>query len=129
FTRAQQDAYAAESFRRAGSAQAEGRFAEEITPVEVPGSAGSATLFAADEGPQRVNYDKIPTLKPAFEPGGTITPANASSLNDGAAAVVLATTEYAAQRGLQPIARLVAFGSHAQDPLWFTTAPIAAARN
>ena len=129
FTREQQDAYAAESFRRANAAQKDGRFAQEITPVELAGIKGGATVIANDEGPQRVNYEKIPTLKPAFEKAGTITPANASTLNDGAAALVLATADGAAQRGLKPLARIVAFGSHAQDPVWFTTAPIAAARN
>lgn len=129
FSREEQDAYAAESFRRANAAQADDRFAEEITPVEVKDAKGKVTRVELDEGPSRVNYEKIPTLRPAFEPGGTITAANASTINDGAAALVLASAEYADTRSLQPLARIVAFGSHAQDPLWFTTAPIAAAQN
>jgi acetyl-CoA C-acetyltransferase len=129
FTREQQDAYAAESFRRANAAQKDGRFAQEITPIEITDAKGRVTPVANDEGPARVNYEKIPSLKPVFEKSGTITAANASTLNDGAAALILTTAEQAAQRGLKPIARIVAFGSHAQDPLWFTTAPISAARN
>jgi acetyl-CoA C-acetyltransferase len=128
FSREQQDAYAVESFRRASAAQKAGHFAREITPVEVSNPKGEATVIATDEGPARVNYDRIPTLKPAFDPTGTITAANASTINDGAAALVLTTAGEAAQRGLKPMARIVSFGAHAQDPLWFTTAPIAAAR-
>jgi acetyl-CoA C-acetyltransferase len=129
FSRAQQDAYAAESFRRANAAQKAGLFTAEITPVEVADAKGAVTLAAHDEGPARVRYDKIPTLKPAFQPDGTITAANASSLNDGAAALVLTTAATALARGLRPVARLAAFGAHAQDPAWFTTAPVTAARN
>jgi acetyl-CoA C-acetyltransferase len=129
FTREEQDAYASESFRRANAAQAEGRFDAEITPVEVPGAKGATTRVAQDEGPARVNYDKIPRLRPAFDTaGGTITAANASTLNDGAAAVTLATEAAASTHGWRPLARIVAHAGHAQDPLWFTTAPIAAAR-
>jgi len=125
FTRAQQDAYAIESFRRANATQAAGGFAAEIVPVEVDGSGRTVAL---DEGPAKVNYDKIPTLRPAFDKAGTITAANASSLNDGAAALVLAGEECVQAGGLRPLARIVAFGAHAQDPLWFTTAPVEAAR-
>lgn len=129
FTREQQDAYAAESFRRANAAQGDGRFAQEITPVEVTDAKGARVRVERDEGPAKVNYDKIPTLRPAFEKAGTITAANASTINDGAAALVLTTEDYARERRLQPIARIVAFGGHAHDPVWFTTAPITAARN
>ncbi|HUR57328.1 MAG TPA: thiolase family protein [Opitutaceae bacterium] len=128
FTREQQDAYAAESFRRANAAQESGAFAQEITPVEITDVKGRVTRVERDEGPSRVNYERIPTLKPAFDANGTITAANASTLNDGAAAMVLATAEYAQQRGLTPLARIAAFGGHAQDPVWFTTAPISAAQ-
>jgi acetyl-CoA C-acetyltransferase len=128
FSRAQQDAYAAESFRRANAAQNDGRFAQEITPVEITDPKGSVTRVDRDEGPARVNYEKIPTLKPAFDPAGTVTAANASTINDGAAALVLTTAARARDRGLKPVARIVSFGSHAQEPLWFTTAPISAAR-
>jgi acetyl-CoA C-acetyltransferase len=129
FTREQQDAYAAESFRRANAALADGSFAREIVPVEVTGAKGRLTQVERDECPAKVDYAKIPTLKPAFEKGGTITAANASSLSDGAAALVLTTAAHAQQRGLAPVARFIAYGGHAHDPLWFTTAPIPAARN
>ncbi len=128
FTREQQDAYAIESFKRANAAQKEGLFAREITPVELTDAKGNVTRVEHDEGPAKVKYDKIPTLKPSFQKDGTITPANASSINDGAAALVLATAETAQAKGLKPIARIVAFGSHAQEPAWFTTAPMTAAQ-
>ena len=128
FTRAQQDAYAIASFQRANAAQQDGRLAQEITPVEFADAKGNVTKVERDEGPAKVKYDKIPALKPSFQPDGTITPANASSINDGAAALVLATADTAKAGGLQPIARLVSFGGHAQDPMWFTTAPVPAAR-
>jgi acetyl-CoA C-acetyltransferase len=126
FTREQQDAYAIESFKRANAAQKEGRFAAEITPFEMTDAKGNVTKVEHDEGPAKVKYDKIPTLKPAFQKDGTITPANASSINDGAAALVLATADTAKAKGLKPIARLAGFGGHAQDPVWFTTAPVQA---
>ncbi len=129
FSREQQDAYAIESFRRANAAQQDGRFAAEITPVELTDVKGNVTKIESDEGPAKVKYEKIPTLKPAFQKDGTITPANASTLNDGAAALVLAPAEAAQRHGLQPIARLVAFGGHAQDPVWFTTAPVQATQH
>jgi len=128
FTREQQDAYAIESFKRANAAQKEGRFAREITPVEITDAKGAVTRVEHDEGPAKVKYDKIPSLKPSFQKDGTITPANASSINDGAAALVLATAETALARELKPIARIVAFGAHANDPVWFTTAPVHAAQ-
>jgi acetyl-CoA C-acetyltransferase len=126
FSREQQDEYACESFRRANAAQADGRLAQEITPVEVTDARGNATMVDRDEGPAKVRYEKIPTLRPAFDKAGTITAANASTINDGAAALVLATEAAAQSRGWKPIARIIAFGSHAQDPAWFTTAPIGA---
>jgi len=129
FTREQQDAYAIASFERANAAQKAGKFAAEITPVELAGAKGQVTKVEHDEGPAKVKYDKIPALKPVFQKDGTITPANASSLNDGAAALILATAETAQARGLKPLARIVAFGSHAQDPVWFTTAPVQAAQH
>ncbi len=128
FTREQQDAYAVASFQRANAAQKAGMFTDEITPVEIADAKGNVTKVEHDEGPAKVKYDKIPTLKPAFQKDGTITPANASSLNDGAAALVVTTADYAAAKGLKPIARLVAFGAHAQEPVWFTTAPVPAAQ-
>jgi acetyl-CoA C-acetyltransferase len=129
FTRAQQEAYAIASFQRATAAQQDGRFAAEITPVETTGAKGRPTTVDRDEGPGRVNYEKVPTLRPAFDPAGTITAATASTINDGAAALVLTTATAAAARGLKPRARLVAFGSHAQDPVWFTTAPVQATQH
>ncbi len=128
FTREQQDAYAVASFQRANAAQKAGMFADEITPVEIADAKGNVTKIEHDEGPAKVRYDKIPTLKPAFQKDGTITPANASSLNDGAAALVVTTAAHAAAKGLKPIARLVGFGAHAQEPEWFTTAPVPAAQ-
>ena len=129
FTRAEQDAFASESFRRANAALADGRSADEITPVDVADARGRTTRLTQDEGPSRVDYDKMPTLRPAFDKAtGTITAANASTLNDGAAAVTLAMEDRAAAQGWHPLARIVAHAGHAQEPLWFTTAPIAAAR-
>jgi acetyl-CoA C-acetyltransferase len=126
FTREQQDAYAIASFQRANAAQKDGRFATEITPVEITDAKGGVTKVDQDEGPAKVKYEKVPTLKPVFEKAGTITAANASTINDGAAAVVLATADTAKAKNLKPMARIVAFGGHAQDPLWFTTAPVQA---
>jgi acetyl-CoA C-acetyltransferase len=129
FTRELQDAYAIESFRRANAAQQDGRLAQEITPVEVADAKGAVTKVERDEGPTKVKYEKIPTLRPAFEKAGTITAANASTINDGAAALVIASESEARSRGWKAVARIVAFGSHAQDPVWFTTAPVPAAQS
>jgi len=129
FTREQQDAYAAESFRRANAAQKDGCFAGEITPVEVVDAKGNVTRVENDEGPAKVKYERMPTLRPAFEKNGTITAANASTINAGAAALVLAGAEAVAAQGLKPLARIVSHGCHSQDPLWFTTAPIEAVRS
>jgi len=126
FTREQQDAFAIESFKRANAAQKDGRFAAEITPVEITDAKGNVTKVEHDEGPAKVKYDKIPTLRPVFDKAGTVTAANASTINDGAAALVVTTAAHAQAKGLKPIARLVAFGGHAQDPVWFTTAPVPA---
>ncbi len=129
FTREQQDAFAIESFKRANAAQKDGRFAAEITPVEIADAKGNVTKVEHDEGPAKVRYEKIPTLRPVFDKAGTVTAANASTINDGAAALVVTTAERAAAKNLKPIARLVAFGGHAQDPVWFTTAPVQAAQS
>jgi acetyl-CoA C-acetyltransferase len=129
FTRAEQDAYAIESFTRANAAQQAVRFAAEITPVEISGARGETTLVEQDEGPAKVRYDKIPHLKPVFQKDGTITPANASSINDGAAALVIARAADASVKNLQPLARIVSFGAHAHEPVWFTTAPVQATQN
>ncbi len=126
FTRADQDAYAVTSFQRANAAQQAGLFVEEIVAVEAPAGKRGTRLVDQDEGPARADYEKMSALRPAFAADGTITAANASTLNDGAAALVLTTAGRAAADGHRPLARLVAFGAHAQDPLWFTTAPVEA---
>jgi acetyl-CoA C-acetyltransferase len=127
FTREQQDAYSVESYARARAAQESGAFAREIVAVEVPGRKG-VTVVDRDEEPGKADLAKMPGLRPAFEKDGTVTAANASKINDGAAALVLATAEEAARRGLRPIARLVAQATFAQQPEWFTTAPVGAIR-
>ena len=129
FSREAQDAYAIESFKRAQAAQQSGAFAAEITPVAVPQRGGTALEVLIDEGPGKANFEKIPQLKPAFEKTGTVTAANASSLNDGAAAVLLMTRERAEALGVKPLASLAGWGFHAQEPQWFTTAPAEAVRN
>ena len=126
FSREAQDAFATESFKRALAAQAENKFASEIAPISVPGAKGESALVEHDEGPAKVKFDKIPTLKPAFDKAGTITPANASTINDGAAAMVLMSLDRAKTLGLKPLARVVAQATHAQEPAWFTTAPVGA---
>lgn len=126
FTREQQDAFAIESFKRANAAQKDGKFAAEITPVEIADAKGNVTKVELDEGPAKVRYEKIPTLRPVFDKAGTVTAANASTINDGAAALVVTTAAHAGAKNLKPIARLVSFGGHAQDPVWFTTAPVQA---
>ena len=127
FTREQQDAYAVESLRRAKQANEDGSFAKELAPVTVKGRKG-ATVIDRDEQPFSADPSKIPSLKPAFREGGTVTPANSSSISDGAAALVLMRQSEAQRRGLTPIAKIVATSSQAQEPAWFTTAPIGAIR-
>ena len=122
FTRDDQDAFAAESVRRAQRAVKDGDFAQEIAPVSVKTRKGEQ-LVEQDETPFTVDVAKIPNLKPAFNKDGTVTAASSSSISDGAAAVVLASEAAAKAAGLKPIARLVAYASHAQAPEWFTTAP------
>jgi len=125
FTRQAQDAFAMTSVQRAKAAIASGAFTQEITPVTVKGRAGD-TVIAMDEGPGRVKIDKIPTLKPAFQKDGTITAASSSSISDGAAALVMMRASTAARLGAQPMARIVSHALHAQEPNWFTTAPVGA---
>jgi acetyl-CoA C-acetyltransferase len=125
FTRAHQDAFATASVQRAQAAVQSGAFAAEITPVTVKGRSGDV-LVATDEGPGRIKLDKIPTLKPAFKKDGTITAASSSSINDGAAALVLMRASTAEQLGSRPLARIVAHAVHAQAPNWFATAPVGA---
>jgi acetyl-CoA C-acetyltransferase len=125
-TRADQDAYAAESYRRAQQAEAAGKFRAEIVPVEVPQRKGPPLVVSSDEGPRRGDAGKLAGLRPSFQKDGTITAGNASSLNDGAAALVLAGADVVAARGLTPLARIVGSAGHAQAPEWFTTAPTGA---
>jgi acetyl-CoA C-acetyltransferase len=122
-SREDQDAYAIESYHRSQKAQSEGKFKDEITPVELKDKKGDVTLFAEDEEPATVKFDKIPTLKPVFKKDGTVTAANASTLNDGAAAVILMSREKADEMGIKPLARIVAYADAQQAPEWFTTAP------
>ena len=125
FTREAQDAYATESLLRAQAAQAEARFAGELAPVTVKGRGGDATV-ETDEQPRKADPKKIPTLKPAFAKDGTVTAANASSISDGAAALVLLRASVAERRGVQPLARIVGQASHARLPAQFTSAPVGA---
>ncbi len=125
FSREAQDAFAVASVQRAKAATASGAFAGEITPVTVRGRAGD-TVVSIDEGPGRVKLDKIPSLKPAFKKDGTITAASSSSISDGAAAMVLARASTARRLGARPLARIVAHAMFAQQPSWFTTAPVGA---
>ncbi len=125
--RADQDAYAARSYRRSQAATSDGRAANEIVPVEVPGRKGSVVVDV-DEGPAKVDFDKLPNLRPAFDKTGTITAGNASTLNDGAAALVLMDEDEATERGTPVRARIVGHASHAQAPADFATAPIGAMR-
>ena len=125
FTREAQDAFATASVERAKAATESGAFAAEISPVTVKGRTGEVVV-AIDEGPGKVKLDKIPALKPAFKKDGTITAASSSSINDGAAAMVLMRESTAARNGSKPLARIVGHAMHAQEPNWFTTAPIGA---
>jgi acetyl-CoA C-acetyltransferase len=125
-TRADQDAFAAESYRRALAAQAAGKFRGEIVGVEIAARKGPPTLVDADEEPGRGDIEKLPALRPAFQKDGTITAGNASSINDGAAALVLAGADVAQAHGWKPLARIVGAAVHAQAPEWFTTAPAGA---
>jgi acetyl-CoA C-acetyltransferase len=125
FTREAQDAYAIASTTRAKAANEDGSFAWEIAPVTLPGKAGD-TVITRDEQPFKAKLDKIPSLKPAFKKDGTITAANASSISDGAAALVMVRESTARQLGLQPVARIVSHAVHAQEPQWFSTAPAGA---
>ena len=127
FSRAEQDDYALRSLSRATDAIASGAFAHEIEPVRVPGRGGDV-IVDTDEQPGKARPDKIPSLKPAFLEGGTITAANASSISDGAAALLLTRDSVARQHGLPVIARIVATAAHAHDPAKFTTAPVPAIR-
>ena len=125
FTRADQDAYAITSTTRAQTAIRDGSFAWEIAPVTVPGKKGEVVV-AQDEQPGKAQLDKVPGLKPAFKKDGTITAANSSSISDGAAALLMMRLATAERMGLAPLARIVGHATHAQQPAWFSTAPVGA---
>jgi acetyl-CoA C-acetyltransferase len=122
-TREDQDNFAIESYKRAQAAQTAGKFAQEIVPIEIKDRKGEITLFNQDEEPAAVKFDKIPGLKPVFKKDGTVTAANASTLNDGAAALVLMSAEKAKEMGIKPLAKILAYADAQQAPEWFTTAP------
>ena len=122
-SREQQDAFAVESYQRSQAAVNEGRFDNEIVTVEIPQRKGDPVLFSKDEEPFNVKFDKIPELKGAFQKDGTVTAANASTMNDGAAALLLMSKEKADELGLKPIAKILSYADAEQAPEWFTTTP------
>jgi len=126
-SREAQDEFAIRSYELANEHTAKGDFKEEIIPVEIPQRKGDPIRMDEDEEPKRVRYDKIPALRPAFNKDGTVTAANASTINDGASALVLVSEEKLKELGLKPLARIVSFADAAQEPQWFTTAPTLAA--
>ena len=123
FSREEQDAFALESYKRSADAWAAGRFNEEVVPVEIPQRRGDAILVSEDEEFKNIKAEKVPTLRPVFKKDGTVTAANASTLNDGAAAMVIMSREKADELGLSPIAKIVSYADAAQESEWFTTAP------
>ena len=123
FSREEQDAFAIESYNRSAAAWEAGKFTDEITPVEVPQRRGDALVIAEDEEYKNVKMEKIPNLRPVFDKEGTVTAANASTLNDGASALVLISKEKMEELGLTPLARVLANADAAHEPEWFTTAP------
>ena len=126
FTREEQDEFARESYTRAQKAQQDGTFETEIVPVKIKDRKGNVSEVTEDDEPQRANFEKMTKISPAFEKDGTVTAANASKINDGAAAVVMMSAEKAVELGVNPVARIVAQASFAQEPEWFTTAPVGA---
>lgn len=122
-TRADQDAFAIESYKRSQAAWEAGKFNDEIVPVEIPQRKGDPVIVSKDEEPFNVKFDKIPTLNPAFIKDGTVTAANASTMNDGAAALVLMSGEKVKELGLKPIAKIISYADAEQAPEWFTTTP------
>lgn len=122
-SRQDQDTYAINSYKRSAAAWAAGKFKDEIVGVEMTDKKGNKTMFAEDEEYKNVNFEKVPALKPVFTKEGTVTAANASTLNDGASALVLMSKEKANELGLKPIAKILGFADAAHDPMWFTTAP------
>lgn len=123
FSREDQDNFAIESYKRSQKAWASGKFADEVVPVEIPQKRGEPIIFSEDEEYKNVKMEKIPSLRPAFTKEGTVTAANASTINDGGAALVLMSAEKAKELGINPIAKIRSFADAAQEPKWFTTAP------
>ena len=123
FTREDQDAFAIQSYKRSAQAWSEGKFSEEVIPVSVPQRRGEPVIVSEDEEFKNVKMEKIPALRPAFTKDGTVTAANASTINDGAGAVVLMSAEKATEMGLTPLATIISYADAAQEPKWFTTAP------
>lgn len=122
-SREEQDTYAIQSYQRSADAWAKGHFKDEVVPVELKGRKGETIIIDEDEEYKNVMFDKIPSLRPVFEKDGTVTAANASTMNDGASALVLVSKEKAEELGLKPLAKIRGFADAAKDPLWFTTAP------
>ncbi|WP_205511172.1 acetyl-CoA C-acyltransferase [Longitalea arenae] len=122
-SRDEQDAFAIESYKRSQAAWADGKFADEVVPIDIPQRKGDPIKFFKDEEPFNVKFDKIPELKPAFQKEGTVTAANASTMNDGAAALVLMSKEKAEELGVKPIAKIISYADAEQAPDWFTTTP------
>lgn len=123
FSREDQDTFAIESYNRSAQAWKDHKFKNEIVPVEIPQRRGEPVVFSEDEEYKNVKMEKIPTLRPVFSPDGTVTAANASTLNDGAAAMVLMSSAKANELGLKPIAKILSYADAAHEPKWFTTAP------
>lgn len=123
FTREDQDAYAIQSYKRSATAWSEGKFNDEIVPVSIPQRKGEPIIFSSDEEYKNVKMDKIAALRPAFTKEGTVTAANASTINDGGAALVLMSAKKAAELNLSPLAKIVSYADAAHEPKWFTTAP------
>ena len=126
FTREDQDAFAATSYQRSQDAVKKGLFKTEIEPVAIPQRKGDPVMVDTDEEPGRGKIDKLKELRPAFDKNGSVTAGNASSINDGAAALLLASEKAVKQHGLKPVAKIVGYATHSQEPVWFTTAPIVA---
>lgn len=122
-SREEQDEFAINSYKKSAAAWAAGKFADEIVPVEIPQRKGDPIIFAEDEEYKNVHFDKVAGLRPAFNANGTVTAANASTLNDGASALVIMSKDKADELGIKPLAKIVSYGDAAQEPEWFTTAP------
>ena len=123
FTREDQDAFAIQSYERSAAAWKAGNYADEVVPVEIPQRRGEPIIFAEDEEYKNVKMEKIPNLRPAFTKDGTVTAANASTINDGGAALVLMSKQKADELGLAPLAKITSYADAAHEPKWFTTAP------